>query len=361
MALTDIQAISGYAGKYYQKIIRKIMNQLDIAGDVKLLRNVTAPKRLWGFNATGGLRPLDYNVEDTNKSNGSFDLRTLVPEIAMRIIKIIPEEFRDTFFSEVLSENAKDLPAEFAEYFWDQIIKTVIAEINDNAYFGISASSVAAFNPATAYAVGSKVRFQTTEGQEYFEAVVLTTAGDTPVSAPAKWKNINNRCLAKGFGTIIQDEITSGLHTNITVTGAITQSNALAQIDGAMWGSIPHVVRRAGITFYMSEVIYDLRVKALRAQMEAGSSFSEAEFEKRKRQITDSEGKGIIKPVSWMSGSGRVNWTIADNMIMGTNQLPGANPFGNVVQGLQHYRTIMKLITCYQICDFRYFGSNDVK
>ena len=359
MALTDIQAISGYSGKYYQKIIRKIMATLDIASDVTLLRNVTAPRNLWGFDASEGLRPLDYTVEDTNKNNGSFSLRQIVPEIAMRIIKIIPEEFRDTFFSETLSENAKEIP--FAEYFWDQIIKTIAAEINNNAYFGISAKSVAAFNPATVYTIGQKVSYVTTEGREYFEALSTTTAGETPISAPAKWKNINNKCLAKGFGTIIEEEIAATNLKNVTVTGAITQSNALDQIDGAMWAGVPDEVKDAGVTFLMSRAIYDKRVKALRVKKEAGSSFSDSEFENSKREITDSEGKGIIKPVSWMRGSGRVIWTIDKNLVMGTNQLPGNNPFGTVVPGLQSYKTIMKVITCYQITDLRYVGTNDIK
>lgn len=360
MALTDIQAISGYSGKYYQKIIRKIMATLDIATDVTLLRGVTAPQNLWGFDASEGLRPLDYNVEDTNKNNGAFSLRQIVPEIAMRIIKIIPEEFRDTFFSETLSENAKDLPGGFAEYFWDQIIKTIAAEINNNAYFGISAKSVAAFNPATVYTVGQKVSYSTTEGREYFEALSTTTAGDTPISAPSKWKNVNNKCLAKGFGTIIAEEITAGKLTNVTATGAITTSNVLDQVDGAMWAGIPDEVKDAGVTFLMARATYDKRVKALRAKKDAGSTFSDSEFENSKREITDSEGQGIIKPVSWMRGSGRVIWTIDKNLVMGTNQLPGNNPFGNVVQGLQSYKTIMKLITCYQITDLRYVGTNDI-
>ncbi len=359
MALTDISAISGYAGKFYQNIIKRIFSNLDIVKDVYLLRNVTAPRNLWGFNVTNGLRPLDTSVEDTNKSNGSFTARKISPEIAMRILKIIPEELRDTFLSEVLSENAKDLPSEFGAYFWNEIGQSIGAEINDNAYFGISASSVAAFNPATVYTAGQKVSYVTTEGREYFQALSTTTAGDTPISAPSKWLEINNRCLSKGFGTLIAEEIAATRLTNVVSTGAISSTNALDQIDGAMWAGVPYNVKKAGVTFLMAPATYDKRVKNLRTKKEAGSTFSDSEYEDSKKQIIDSEGKGIIKPVSWMAGSNRVIWTIDKNLVMGTNQLPGANPFGNFVQGLQHYRTIMKLITCYQIADLRYLGTND--
>lgn len=359
MALTDIQAISGYAGKFYQNIIRRIFVDLDIAKDVKLLRNVTAPRNLWGFNVTDGLRPLDINVEDTNKSNGSFTNRKITPEIAMRILKIIPEELRDTFISEVLSENATDFPKEFADYFWQEIAKSIGQEINNNAYFGVSASSIADFNPATVYTAGQRMKYKTSEGTEYFQAAVITTAGDTPISAPAKWTNINNKCLSKGFGTLIAEEIAATKLTNVTSTGAITQADVLTQVDGAMWASVPDEVKAAGVTFYMAQATYDKRVAKLRALKEAGSSFSDSEYEKSKREIRDSEGKGIIKPVTWMRGSGRVIWTVDNNLVMGTNQLPGANPFGPFVQGLQHYKTIMKLITCYQIADLRYVGVND--
>jgi hypothetical protein len=360
LALTDISAISGYAGKFYPQIIRRIFANLDIVKDVNLLRNVTAPRNLWGFNVTDGLRPLDINIEDTNKSNGSFTNRKITPEIVMRILKIIPEELRDTFFSEVLSENAKDLPAEFAEYFWNEIGKSIAAEINNNVYFGVSASTIADFNPAIVYTAGQRMKYKTTEGMEYFQAAQTTIAGDTPISAPSKWTNINNKCLAQGFGTIIAKEITDGKFLNVTSTGAITQADALTQIDGAMWSGIPDEVKAAGVTFLMSQATYDKRVKKLRALKEAGSSFTDSEFENSKREILDSEGKGIIKPVTWMRGSGRVIWTIDKNLVMGTNQLPGANPFGPFIPNLQSYKTIMKLILCFQIADLRYAGSNDI-
>lgn len=360
MALTEVQAIAGYAGRYYQNIIRKIFAELDIANDVKLLRNVTAPRNLWGFNVTNGLRPLDVNVEDTNKSNGEFTNRKLTPEIAMRVLKIIPEELRDTFISEVLSENAKDLPSEFSQYFWNDMGKSIGAEINANAYFGVSESSINAFNPATAYASGSKVRFSTSEGREYFQAASGTNAGETPVSHPAKWTNINARCLAKGFDAIITEEISATKIVPVS-TGVISSTNAVDQIDGAMWAGVPYLAKKAGVTFFMAPATYDKRVAKLRALKNAGSTFSDSEYEDSKKNILDSEGKGRIKPVSWMEGSNRVIWSIDDNLIMGTNQLPGANPFGAFVQGLQSYKTIMKVITCYQIADLRYVGTNDQK
>ncbi|GAB2780452.1 hypothetical protein GCM10027275_24990 [Rhabdobacter roseus] len=362
MALTDIQAIAGYAGMYYQKIIREIMNGLDIANDLYLMRNVTAPRNLWGFDAAEGMRPLDYTVEDTNKGNGTFNSRKLEPEIAMKLLKIYPEELRDTFISEVLSEKAVDLPASFAAYFWAEHGKKVAAEINNNAYMGISAAGVAAFNPATVYTAGNKVRYTTSEGKEYFEATATTQAGETPISHPGKWKNINAKCLAKGLGTLIAEEITANKLTNVSSTGAITQADSLDQIDGEMWADIPELVKNApgGVTFLMSHAKYDLRVAKLRSLKNAGGFYTEADIDRYKNEIIDSHGRGKIKPVSWLHGSGRVIWTIDKNLVMGTNQLPGANPFSRFIEGLQHTKTIMKVITCYQIQDLRYMGVNDV-
>src|SRR5690606_17609429 len=140
-----------YAGKYYQNIIRDITNKLDIANDLYLLRNLTAPRQLWGFSASKGFRPVDTSVEDTNRTAGSVRKRTITPRTMMKVIKVIPEDLRDTFFSEQLSENAKQYPAGFAQYFWEEQAKAIAEEWNDNAYYGVDPESVPTYSALSTY------------------------------------------------------------------------------------------------------------------------------------------------------------------------------------------------------------------
>jgi len=358
---TDISAINAYAGKYYQNIIRDITNQLDIANDLYLLRNLTAPRQLWGFSASKGLRPIDTSVEDTNRSAGSFRKRTITPRTMMKVIKVIPEDLRDTFFSEQLSENAKQYPAGFAQYFWEEQAKAIAEEWNDNAYYGVDPETVPTYSALSTYTDKSIIAFETDEGTQYYQNTSgsTTTAGDSPATAPNKWTEVNAKCLAKGLGTLIAEEITASNITPVS-TGAISNQNALEKIDGTFWGSIPTKVRRNGnITIFVSDTVFQYRIQNLRSEKTNGGFYTEADIKQAAYEIRDSFGKATIKPASWLGTSGRIIWTIDKNLVMGVNQLPSANPFGHFVQGLQHIKGIFKAISAYQIADLRYMGVND--
>lgn len=362
MTQLDTTAIQGYAGTHRPSILRNITNNLSISADVFVIRNLTATKNLWRFRANKGLRPNDTSVEDTSKSAGAFEVRSIVPKVYMKILKIIPEELRDTFFSEQLSPTAKEYPDGFKQYFWEEQSKEIADELELSVFDGVDKSSVAAFSAASTYAIGGKVAFDAGSGIEYFEATAATTAGESPLTAPAKWDNINAKVLAKGLGTIIREERTAGkLAGRVTNTGAITASNALTVIDGTMWNGIPEKVKKAkgGVTFYVSHATYNARVAALRAQKANGTYYTEAEIKELKTQIIDSDGRGTIKPCVWMGTSGMIIATVKDNLVMGCNELGDESTFGNTVPLLHGYKTILKNTLAFQIQDLSVLFTND--
>lgn len=238
---SDISQIQNYAGTYERKIIMQILNGLDVAQDLSLRRNLTAPINLPKYSAEDGFRPVDTSIEEPDGSAGKFGIRKLIPRVGMKILKIIPEEFRGTYLSEGLDPNAKELPGGFAQYFWDAQTKKLASEINNNCYFGVDSFDITAFDPAVAYAVDAKVQFE----KSFYKVVSATTAGQTPTTHAAKFKKINNASVAKGLGTIIAEEYASLPARNKIATGALTDTNAFDKIT-SFYMSLPEEIRPVG-------------------------------------------------------------------------------------------------------------------
>lgn len=364
-ASLEITAIQNYAGKHAPAIVRSITEALTVMDDLYVIRDLTSPRNLWNFKANKGLRPLDISVENTSKLQGKFGERKITPELAMKFLKVVPEELRKTFLSEGLDPKARDFPPTFAQYFWQEQGKSIAEEINANVFDAVSSETVLDFNPATAYAVGDRVKFtlNSVDGTEYFRCVTITTAGQTPLTHPAKWENANAECIVKGLGTLIKKERTDGnLAGNVISTGAITNSNALDKIDVAMWDAIPDKVKNSpgGVTFYVSSNIYQKRVKALRALKGGGQFYTEEDIKELKPQIQDSDGKGKIKSCSWMNSSQLVIATVDKNLTMGVNQVADSSTFGPFIQGHHGYTTLMKMILAFQVQSLEALYVNDL-
>ncbi|WP_207503818.1 hypothetical protein [Telluribacter humicola] len=360
--MNDITAIQNYSGQYAPSIIRAITEQLSVADDMYVIRNLTAPRKLWRYVANKGLRPIDTSVEDTTREQGKFSSRTITPKTGMKILKVIPEELRQTFLSEQLDPNAKEYPQGFSQYFWEEQGKALAEEIELNVGDSFDPDDIAAFDAADTYTVGEIVKFtrSATDGEEFFECISATTAAQSPTTHPAKWENANARCVVKGICTIVKEERTAGnLAGNVINTGAITNTNALTVIDGSMWDAIPEKVKKVGVTFYVSHSVFNKRVKALRQVKNDGTYYTEAEVKELRNQIIDSNGKGVIKACSWMGESQLIIATIKDNLVMGTNQLSDFNSIGKMVETLHGYKTILKMILAFQVQDLSVLFVND--
>jgi hypothetical protein len=362
--MSDISAITGYAGQYTPSILKSITDELSITNDMYVIRNLTAPRKLWKYVANKGLRPVDTSVENTTKTQGSFKVRTLTPKVAMKLLKVIPEELRPTFLSEQLDPNAKEYPGGFAQYFWDEQSASINDELEHNVFDTVDPDSVSDFNPASVYNPGDRVKFtlNVNDGVEFFRCVTTTTAAQSPTTHPAKWVECNAECLVEGIGTLIKRERTAGnLAGNVINTGSITDTNALTKIDGDMWAGIPDKVKRSkgGVTFRMSYNVYNKRVKALRKVKDDGTYYTEAEIKELKNEILDSDGKGKIKPCVWMNESQLVIATVDNNLTMGINQAGDKDTFSKFVELLHGYKCILKLILSFQVQDLSVLYVND--
>lgn len=351
----DITAIRGYAGSHAAEIITSVVNGLDIANDVTVIRNLKAPRNLTKYKGNKGFRPNNTSIEEPKGKAGSFSTRKITPKVGMKIFHVIPEELRETFLSEQLSPNAKEYPAGFAQYFWLEQNQVLQSEINDNCYDSVDSEDINAFDPARAYAVGEYALFQ----DDFYECIAVTTAGQSPATHSAKWMEMNNAAVTKGFGTIIGEEYATLPAQNKVATGVITDLNAYDKFR-SFYTSMPIEYRKLGGFFYVSYDLYDAYMTNVQEKFKVGTSFVDAEkSEANGGYIYGSGRKWQIKPCTWMGASKRIIATQKANLVMGTDLTSDFNSLGKVVETLHGYKGIMKLILSFQIVDLECLFVND--
>lgn len=351
---TDLQAIAGYAGEYAPTIILAVMQALDIAKDVTVLTNLKTSTILPKYVANEGLRPYNSNVKTPKGQSGSFSKRTIDPRTAMKILDIIPEEFRDTYLARGLDANAKDYPQGFGQYFWLAQILKLAEEINDNIYLSIDPKTILPFDATVNYTVGSKVFFD----ENYYQVVTATTAGQTPYSVPASFVDINNKCLGIGFGTIIAQEYLNLPAANRIATGIITDANAYDKVTG-MYKALPSKKQALGGTAFMSYNNYQNYLTSLLNNFKNGTSAFELPG-KPGLLIYGSDAKWNVQPASWMGNSGRVIMTQPKkNMFMGTDQLSDLTTVGNMIPHVHGFVAKFQMILACQFSDLDTLYVND--
>ena len=350
---TDITAIQGWAGDYREQIVEQVFQGLDIADDITLMQNVETPEILPKYVANDGLRPYSVNVTDSNGQSGSFSQRTIVPRTAMKILTVIPEELRKTYLARGLKANAKEYPKGFAQYFWSSQTKKLADEINRNAYFSIDPETIQPFNPASTYAVGDRVK----NLEDYYQAVAITQAGESPVTTPVKWKKITGQCLGKGLGTIIAEEYAGMAASHKIATGVITDANAFDKIRSFYQGMATEHKALGGF-IYVSYSVFENYQNALLAKFTNGTSFLEVANDPG-MYVYGSAKKWIVKPCTWMSTSQRMIATQKENLIMGTDLYSDLNTIGNMIPTIHGYVCKFQLILCWQIVDLDTLYVND--
>lgn len=354
---SNISAINNYAGEYSPQIFEQVFQGLDIAQDVDLLQNLDTPLILPKYTAADGLRPYDSSITTPTGQAGSFGVRTITPRTSMKILNIIPEEFRNTYLSRGLRANAKDYPQGFGQYFWSAQGKKIADEINRNAYFAIDPTTINPYSAGTAYTVGQRVVFNNGQNNDYYECKVNTTAGQSPTSTPASWTNINNRCQGDGFGTIIGAEYSSLPSANKIATGAITDTNAFDKVV-QMYQSMPPEKQALGGTFFVSYSVFQKYQNALLAKFTNGTSFMQVPGSPS-YYVYGSANRWVLKPCTWMGASQRIIVTQKENLKMGTDLLSDLNTIGNLIEHIHGYYCKFQLILAYQFVDLDLLYLND--
>lgn len=313
----NVSALTGYVGTYEKRLFATMINELKAITHGTLLPGIKFMQTLTKLTVLAGAKPYS---SDFSGSTGDlvYTPRVLTVETGKRELQIDVEEYTSTWMSEVITAGVDPNKLPLAQFVWDRVMKALAAEINDTtAYLGVGQSGVTTWDAGTAYAVGDKVRF----GNDYYICSTITTAGQSPTTHLAKWggANANAKMIAKGWGTIIADEITGG-GLVVTSIGSIVTSTAKAQFD-SMARAMPIPYQEAGFNIYCSYANYFKYMDDYEDKV--GKYTSE-----NKDGITYLSGFGNrikIIPATWMGTSGRLIATPQENLIVGVDALSDMN------------------------------------
>lgn len=351
---TDIEQIKKYIEVYDKKLIHQMLNGLDVAKDLEVLRNVREPRTLKKMVVDPGVRRLNTNIK-TAKGGRAWSERVLTPQGAMKIIEIIPEEVRESFMSSQLDPNAADIP--MAQWVWEQEFAKIASEINDNFYYSKNAGSIPAFSALATYAEGALV---------YFKDVVYkcvdalgTAAGESPESEPNKWKDVDNEVICDGPDHIIESELTDG---NLLVAGQGGSFDEDSAYDAFMdmWSTIPEAHKNRGMVAHCSyDVQADLAIN-LNKKFGSGVGIGNVDIEEGKTfKLKNTGGRLTVVPHTWMRDSRRIIITLPGNAVLGMNQVGDANKVGKMIETLHGYEAIVKYMIGFQFRDLEVLYVND--
>lgn len=349
---TDISALQGYVAKYDKKLINQMLNGLDIVKDLTVLRNVREPLTMAKMTVDEGVRRHSLDIE-TAKGGRTWNERILTPYLGMKIIKIIPEEVRESFMSEMLDPNAKQLP--YDQWVWEQEFAKIGAELNDNFYYQ-TRPSVVAFSSGATYAANAHVIFNDVVYKNISGST--TTAGESPVSAAAKWQDVDNKVIFNGPDAIIKTAIASeGLAP--VATGSFSETTAYSYFKD-MWGDVTEAHKSGGMVAMVSyDVAADL-AENVNSLFGSGKGIGGVDVEEGREFILKNTGGRLkIKPCTWMADSRRIIMTKPGNAVLGLNQASDAQKVGEMVKTLHGYRAIVKFMMGFQFRDLEVLYVND--
>jgi len=351
-ATTDVEAIAKWAGKNSKTMLNQMLNGLDIMKDLTTDKMVSRHgKLLPKFTALAGMRPLDVEVEENGRVERRFSGRKLFVYDMMKLFKIIPEEegLLESFMSDMIQPGAKDIP--FAQWVWAREMEKLASEINDNFWLQEFHSDAAAFNPASAYAIGDYVKYT---DSNFYRAVAITAPGETPISHPAKWEEVNGLVSFDGPAKIIADEITAANITPV-VTGALTDANALDKVE-LIYKDMTVAHRAKGGIVRMSPDVYQ---KYLDHEKDVFPQVLNQTMGDGKKYIYGSGKKWEIREHTWMGTSGRVIFDVlGTNLRVGTNlsSTPGVT---KTIESLHGYKSVAKWLLGFEIADLEPLYTND--
>lgn len=349
---TDISAIQAYIEKYDRSLINQMLNGMDIVRDLTVIRNVREPLHFKKMTVDEGVRRHNLDIE-LAKGGRTWSERVLTPHLGMKIIKIIPEEVRESFMSEMLDPNAKVLP--FSQWVWAQEFGKIASELNDNFYLN-TRPTVVAFDASATYVANAHILFNDVVYKNI--SGTTTTAGESPISAAAKWADVDNLVLFNGPDAVIKTAIADEGLAAVN-TGAFSSTTAYAYVKD-MWEDVTEAHKNGGMVAHVSYDAAQDIAENVNTLFGSGKGIGGVDIEEGRSFILKNTGGRLrIVPHTWMGNSRRIIMTKPGNAVLGLNQTSDAQKVGKMVETLHGYRSIVKFIMGFQFRDLEVLYVND--
>lgn len=345
----DLSLLAAYPGDFRQDLIAQLYNSMNLERDGIAVRpGIKYKEILHKLLVRKGLKPYT-GVFKSKAGDIGYEPRELAVEKAQHDISIEPSKYIPTFMAQKRGsgENANNMTIPFAQFMWEQFLKEQGQELNlETVYNGVGKAAFAAYNPATAYTVGSLIKYTQDSELRYFRAVAATSAGENPDTNPAKWEWAGARALCVGFGKIIADEIAGGKLTPVA-TGAVDATNAYdkftklfrSHAEPVKLGNYGKVITYCSMTDY--ECLLDDYENKIKKNFEEVDGVV---------YLAKTNKVNIIKPVSFLSTNRRLISTLAGNLVAGTDELSDMNVI-KVKEQMYHLDAGLAFMLGFQIAD----------
>ncbi|HVW97511.1 MAG TPA: hypothetical protein VHA56_16175 [Mucilaginibacter sp.] len=314
----DISELAAFAGTYQQAIFTQFFNSFDAVKDFMFWPGVKNTIKMTKLTVKGGAKPYTGNFKPKLNEFQYTGLDLTVQQWQRDAI-LKPSDFRQSFMAQArgAGENPNNKTIPWAAFVWKAFLEQLAAGINDKAvYFGIGTGGFTAYDDGTDYSVGDKIAFVGADGEtDYFNCVTATTAGQTPVTHPAKWDDWNDQAIFVGFGKIISTLISGG-KLNPVVTGAIDNTDDAYQIQKELFRSLPVAIQKRGAVIFQSYTDNYL----LWDSYEEKSKYVELDKTTGERYLAGTDGKCLIRPCTSMTGTRRLIASAIDNLIFATDE-----------------------------------------
>jgi hypothetical protein len=337
----DVSAITDYGADYKKELIGRMINGMDIAKDIMVMPNIKGAKKLTKMVVANGFRPYS-KTKEFKASQLVFSDRTVTTKTGKRELELDYRDFKDKYLalrSTPGNGANKDFNSmEFAPWVWDQVVKNLQREMNDEtAYFGFDKEDAVAYDAGDAYAVGDYVTFAVGGVTEYFLCTATASAGDTPATDPDKWRNVTARAVTKGLKTYIDAGITAAELTEVTVGAIDTAAKAKAGFVKLFRSAIP-AIKNHGVLFHASLTDCEYLLDSLEDLTKYIQFDTTGAVKAGLIPVPNTNGKAWVKPATWLGDSRRIigtpvapGQTFSENLVLGTDLLTDGNDIKTVV------------------------------
>lgn len=361
MAEPTLESLKAYGGKMAPNIMGQLYKELRLQADgIQVLQNIKSNYVMPRLRIAKGMKPYT-GVFAAAGGQWKYSDRELIVKRSQRDLELDPEKYRGSYYELYQSGstgNNSNLRAQipFEAFAFAEFQKENAQEVVEMLYHGLGVDAFTTWASGSTYAAGDLVKFTIsingTNEVNYFKCLATTTAAQSPTTHPAKWENINNLAIAKGFGKMFAEAVSDEGFNQIATTGAINSTDAYDQFT-EVYRLQSELVKKQNLVIYTSQNNYESLLDAIEEKTKNFQLVNNIMY------LPKTDNKVMVKPVSWLAGSGRIICTPMNNLTLGTDQLSDLNKMKTIEK---HY-TLEVSMTCMlgtQISDLDVITINEV-
>jgi len=330
VANSPIIAMTNYAGQNQRKLFSTLVNDMEVWGDITPHTMLKSKLNMTKLSIADGARPYAGGLEDTSQDALNYTGLVLEAELGQRDFAIEIKKYYNQWLEMELNARegsaatAKTIP--FAQYTYNEIFKALRSELNNKtAYFGFKKSDAVAYAAGDTYAVNAYITFVEGALTNYYQCTVITTAGQSPTTHPAKWRKVNAEAICPGFRHHLAGLISSSAVTPVTI-GVIDNADVFAYAaHSALFRSHKETYQKMGVVHYCSYEQFYLLMDDIEDKVAKYTEKDANYVGKRGLILPKTNGKCEIRPCTWMSGSERIMSTPQENLHGCTDLLSDLN------------------------------------